>query len=274
MTGQWIDTNGERFKSWVELYVLIKTILKSWQGFIDIFNDYEAECHECKNERDDLQNFSLQLVSSVIPSLPIIEFPKLPDIVLDLHNIRIGMDVYVPDFQFSPRPLVLPTLPDLVLPDSLDLNAGVGIGLPEIPVLPTLEFPEMPDLPSLPTVELPDLPPPPTIPKLFGSVEGMVNIMKLVTKAMCILKNSPFVPEWRAGDQIAFLTERNGYLPTDFIDVNMPQFSYSVISAINVAAYVNLEFETEFLLEAVRNVTAPLDALPGNIANMYQINQI
>lgn len=94
--------------------------------------------------------------------------------------------------------------------------------------------------------------------------------MKLVTKAMCILKNSPFVPEWRAGDQIAFLTERNGYLPTDFIDIQMPQFSYSAISAIKVAAYVNLEFETEFLLEAVRSITAPLNSIGGNVVNMFE----
>lgn len=167
MTGEWIATNGERFKAWVELYVLIKASLKSWQAFIDIFNDYEEECHECKNERHDLQDFSFQLISSVIPSAPIIEFPKFPDIILDLHNIRIGMTVYMPDFQISPRPIVLPTLPELNLPDA----PSADISLPPLPTLPTLEFPEMPELPSLPTVELPDLPPPPQIPELFGSVE-------------------------------------------------------------------------------------------------------
>ena len=51
LTGGWINKNGKRFKAWVELYVLIKAILKSWQALIDIFLDYEAECHECKNER-------------------------------------------------------------------------------------------------------------------------------------------------------------------------------------------------------------------------------
>lgn len=60
------------------------------------------------------------------------------------------------------------------------------------------ELPELPELPALPSVELPDLPPPPKIPKLFGPVEAVLNIGKLVTKAMCIMKQSPFVPEWRA----------------------------------------------------------------------------
>jgi len=97
----------------------------------------------------------------------------------------------------------------------------------------------------------------------------MLNIIKLITKAMCFLKQSPFVPEWRAGDQIAFLTERNGYLPTDFIDIQPPAFSYSMVSAIKVTTYVNLEFEMEFLLEAVKAITAPIDDMTNNIVNMF-----
>lgn len=265
---QWISSNGERFKAWVELYVLIKAILKSWQLFIDVFSDYEAECHECKNERQDLQDFTFQLISAVIPSAPIIQFPKWPDIILDLHNIRAGLTVYIPDFDINLRPIVLPSLPALTLPDL----PTAWFSLPELPVLPGYELPELPELPSLPTVELPNLPPPPKIPKLFGAVEGILNIIKLITKAMCILKQSPFVPEWRAGDQIAFLTERNGYIPTDFIDVKPPEFSYSAISAIKVTTYVNLEFEMEFLLEAIRTITAPIDNVSNNISNLLNIS--
>jgi len=264
---EWIATNGERFKAWVELYILIKAVLKSWQLFIDVFTGYEEQCHECKNERQDLQNFLFQLISAVIPSPPVIEFPKWPDIILDLHNVRAGINVYLPDFQVNLRPIVLPTLPALNLPRI----PKVGVSLPELPLLPRFEIPELPELPSLPTVELPDLPPPPKIPKLFGAVEAVLNIMKLVTKVMCILKNSPFVPEWRAWDQIAFLTERNGYLPTDFINIRPPAFSYSMVSAIKVTTYVNFEFEMEFILEAVKAITAPLDDATNNIVNMFDI---
>ena len=165
--GEWINTNGERFKAWVELYMLIKAILKSWQLFIDVFNDYDAECHECKNERQDLNTFVFRLISAVIPSPPIIEFPKWPDIILDLHNVRAGLNLYLPDFGINLRPIVLPNLPELKLPDV----PTVGFSLPELPILPEIKLPELPDLPSLPTIELPDLPPPPKIPKLFGAVE-------------------------------------------------------------------------------------------------------
>lgn len=245
----------------------MKAILKSWQLLLDVFNGYEEECHECKNERQDLQGFIFRLISAVIPSPPIIQFPKWPDIILDLHNIRAGMTIYMPDFQMNLRPIVLPTLPKLSLPRV----PTAGVSLPSLPTLPRFTIPELPELPSLPTVELPDLPPPPKIPALFGSVEAILNIAKLVTKVMCILKGSPFVPEWRAGDQIAFLTERNGYLPLDFIDIQPPAFSYSAISAIKISAYVNLEFEMDFIVEAVRAITAPLDKMTNNIVNMFQM---
>ncbi len=268
MLSWWISFNGERFKSWVELYVLIKAILKSWQLVIDVFIDYEAECHECKNERQDLIWGTFQLVSAIVPKPPIIQFPKWPDIIMDLHNIRAGLVIYLPDFSINPRPIVLPTLPALRLPDT----PNASLSLPALPLLPTFTIPTLPDLPTLPTVELPNLPPPPKIPKLFGAVEGVLNILKLVTKAMCILKTSPFVPEWRAWDQIAYITERSWYLSTDFIDLSFPQFSYPFVDAIKVTSYVNLEFETEFITEAVRNIAAPLDTFTNDIVNMFNIN--
>ncbi|MDR0771897.1 MAG: hypothetical protein LBF15_02345 [Candidatus Peribacteria bacterium] len=50
----------------------------------------------------------------------------------------------------------------------------------------------------MPTINLPDLPPPPTLPKMLASLEVMLDVLRLVTKMMCFLKTSPFVPEWRA----------------------------------------------------------------------------
>ena len=77
------------------------------------------------------------------------------------------MTVYMPDFEINMRPIVLPALPSLALPDVPSL----GFSLPPLPLLPSFELPELPDLPTLPSVELPNLPPPPKIPELFGSVE-------------------------------------------------------------------------------------------------------
>jgi hypothetical protein len=263
----WIGSNWERFKAWVELYILIKAILKSWQLLIDVFVDYEAECSECKNERWDLMEFIWKMISAVIPSIPVIQFPKWPDIIMDLHNIRAGLVITLPEFTFGTRPILLPTLPNLYLPDV----PTISINLPEIPVLPTIDIPELPDLPGLPTVELPNLPPPPTLPKMFASLEGILEILKAITKAMCILKTSPFVPEWRAWDQIAFLTERSWYLPTDFIDLSLPQFSYPFVDAIKVTTYVNLEFETDFITELARQVTMPLTTFSNDFTQILNL---
>jgi hypothetical protein len=116
ITAGWLDRNGKRFKSWVELYMLIKAILKSWQLLIDLFIDYESECQECKNERNDLLNFEFKLIDMIIPKIPVIKFPKWPDIILDLHNIRASINIKLPDINLNKRIVNLPTLPKLKLP--------------------------------------------------------------------------------------------------------------------------------------------------------------
>ncbi len=262
----WLWRNGKRFKAWVETYLLVKAILKSWQILADLFIDFDAECHTCKNERNDLLYFELKLVSFIIPKIPVIQFPKWPDIILDLHNIRLSIDISIPEFKVNKRPIVLPTLPKLYLPDVPNIN------IKPLPLLPSFEIPELPDLPSLPKVELPNLPPPPKLPKIFVSIEGVVNILKLVAKALCILKKSPFVPEWRAWDQIAFLTERNWYLPTDFIDITLPQYSYPFVDAIKVTTWVNFEYDTEFLTEMARAIVKPINDFTNNIVNLFAID--
>ncbi|MFC1797772.1 hypothetical protein ACFLY2_00910 [Patescibacteria group bacterium] len=78
---------------------------------------------------------------------------------------------------------------------ALNLNLTESL---TIPILPTIEIPQLPDIPSLPTINLPDLPPPPKLPKMFAEIGVVLDIVKLITKAMCILKTLPIAPEWRA----------------------------------------------------------------------------
>nr|MDD3720153.1 VCBS repeat-containing protein [Candidatus Gracilibacteria bacterium] len=264
--GGWLGTNGERFKAWVQAYILIKAVLKSWQLLVDVFNDYEVSCKQCKNERQDLMTFMWKLISMVVPKIPVIQFPKWPNIILDLHNIKAGLIIALPDFKFNVRPIVIPTLPKLYLPLVPDIN----IVLPTIPILDSLELPTLPDLPTLPKIELPDLPPPPKLPKLLGSIEGVLNILKIITKVQCILKSSPLVPEWRAGDQIAYISERQGFLPFDFIDVSLPQFSFPFVDAIKITTYVNFEMETDFVTEMARQSVAPINTFTNNIINLFR----
>jgi len=135
-----------------------------------------------------------------------------------------------------------------------------------LPGLPNL--PALPELPSLPKIMLPDLPPPPTIPKLFGYIEIFLNILKLIKKILCILRINPFIPEWWAGAQIAILTERQGKLPIDFLDISLPQFGFSSIDAIKVSTYVYLEFEADFIVEFARAILDPINQFGTDFSHL------
>lgn len=268
MMGGWISDNGKRFRTWVELYILIKAILTGWQTIPDLFTGYEKECATCANERHDLKQFMFKLISAIIPKIPIIQFPKWPDIWLDLHNIRGGLNILMPEYHFNFVPMILPQLPKLVLPDV----PTIGIGLPSLPLLPRLpDLPDLPDLPSLPNIKLPDLPPPPTIPKLFGGIAAVLEIFKIVAKILCLMRFNPFVPEWRAGDQIAQITERNGTLPFDFLNIEFPNFSLSFIDAIKVTTYVNLELDIDFIVAMSKATLEPLNQFTNDFTNMGAI---
>lgn len=256
MTGGYISENGKRFRAWVELYVMLKAIMKSWQLMVDLFYQHTSDCGVCRNERYDLKHFIFKIISAVIPKIPIIKFPKWPDIILDLHNIRLGLRILMPEFDFHVSPFVLPHLPNLRLPNV----PGLGIGLPTLPAPPNFpKLPDLPDLPSLPTIKLPDLPPPPKIPKLFAAIQGVLQILKLVSKILCILRKNPFVPEWRAGDQIAQITERQGKMPLDFFNIEFPNFSLAFVDAIRVTTFVNVEFQVDFILEMAKSTFQPIN---------------
>lgn len=265
LMGGWIYDNGVRFKTWIEFYMLIKAILKSWQPLVDLFTDYKAQCGTCRNERYDLKHLMFKLISAVVPKIPIIQFPKWPDIVLDLHNIRLGLKIIMPEFAFTFTPIVIPHIPELHLPKTPSLGLSLP-GLPKLPQIP--ELPNLPDLPSLPEIKLPDLPPPPKVPKLFSSISAILSIFKIVAKILCIMRTNPFVPEWRAGDQIAQMTERSGTLPLDFLNMEFPNFPVSFIKAITVTTFVNLEFQADFILEMAKATAEPINQFTSNVTNI------
>lgn len=102
--------------------MLIKAIAESWQPVLDIFTDTSKQCGVCRNQRYDLTYWKFKMISAVIPSIPVIKFPRWPNIVLDLSDVQLGINIAVPDFQFNLTPIKLPNLPSLALP-----NFGVGV---------------------------------------------------------------------------------------------------------------------------------------------------
>lgn len=217
----------------------------------------------CRNERYNAQYYKIKLISAIIPDLPIIKFPRWPDVILDLHDIRIGLHIAVPDFRFRLNPIRLPELGALNLPNASHLS----LSLPNIPDLPKLpELPDLPDLPSLPKVSLPNLPPPPKLPKIFGSVSSFLSIAKTLSKLYCYYQKTALVPEWNVGDVIAERTERQGTLPMDFLNLQFPNISVSSIKNIVVSSHVNFEVETDFLAQFARNAVKPINNFTADIS--------
>jgi hypothetical protein len=91
----------------------------------------------------------------------------------------------------------MPSVPSLSLP-SITECLNFNINIPKLPSLPMIKIPELPDLPPIPKLSLPDLPPPPKLPQMTANFDVILDIMKLLTKAMCIIKKLPFFPEVRA----------------------------------------------------------------------------
>lgn len=262
----WIKENWEIFKKWVELYITVKAIIKTWQWFIDIFYWYEQQCKECKNERFDLISYSFE---SILPKIPVIKFPKWPDVIFDLHNIRAWISLTVPTFNIELESILLPELPKLYLPEVPSVNLELQIKIPEIWLLPEIEIPVLPDIPSLPSIRLPNLPPPPKLPALFNWIEVFLDLMKLLTSVMCILKFMPFVPEWRAWDQIAFLTETAGTIDLNFMfDLTIPEPAISYVDAIKISTFVNYEQNFDQFIIATRNfVDTKINTIWSNLTN-------
>ncbi|MBC7503535.1 VCBS repeat-containing protein [Candidatus Gracilibacteria bacterium] len=261
ITGGWLRDNGVRFRKWAELFVLIKAIADGWQPLLDIFADTSATCSVCRNERNNLQYWKFKLLSMLIPSIPVLKFPKWPDIVLDLSDIRLGINISMPNFIPRISPIRLPNLPNLSIG-----SIGASLDLPAIPILPALPpLPDLPDLPSLPRIKLPDLPPPPKIPKIAGSITAFLSIMKLISKMYCYYQKTVLIPEWQVGDVIAQRTERQGTLPFDFINLDMPQFSLPSIKEIRVASHVNYELRSDFISEFARSIVKPINSFQTDI---------
>ena len=243
----------------------MKTIVATWQPFLDIWREKDRTCAVCQNQRWDLNYWKFKLLSAVIPSFPILQFPRWPDIILDLSDIRLGILIRVPDFRFNITPIRLPDLPSLGLPGlpSLSLNLP---GLPRIPSPPNL--PDLPDLPSLPRISLPNLPPPPKLPKLFGAVSVAINIFKLLVKIQCYMEKTVLIPEDYVGATIAQRTDRQGTLPFDFLNLQFPQIAIPGIKEIRVSTHVNFELKSDFIVEFARNAVKPINRLNTDFAKI------
>ncbi|MDH5596755.1 MAG: VCBS repeat-containing protein, partial [Candidatus Peregrinibacteria bacterium] len=225
MMGGWMATIRQQMISWAEMILTIAAIIDNIEQLFDLFVDFDDSCNICTNER--YANFGwFGLLGLLLPDIPIIEFPKIPDIVLDMSDMEALIDIDLPILNLRTIPIPLPPIPYITLPDLPSIDAFLS--LPPLPILPRLpELPDLPKLPPIPTIDLPTLPPPPKLPDLGESFDLIIPLIEKVLKIWCMMKKSfAPVPEMMLNDQISLLTNRPDYLiPLDVLKVQLPNFA-------------------------------------------------
>lgn len=225
MMGGYMATLQQQMVAWAEMILTISEVVKNIKDLFNVFTSFDSTCDTCMNER--YANFGWwSLLGLLLPEIPVIQFPKIPDIVLDLSNIDLMMDVELPVLNIRPEPIPLPPLPYVSLPDLPNVN--IFLQMPALPILPALpQFPPLPDLPPLPVVDLPTLPPPPKLPDVGKGFEAILPLIEKILQTWCIMKKSfAPIPEQALSSQITLLTNRPAYLtPLDLLKVELPKIA-------------------------------------------------
>lgn len=283
LSGRWLVKNKLRYMKWVELFETLPEIMKAFQTLPKIFNGYQSYCETCRAGNYDSSSFVVNIMGKFLPEIPVIKFPRLPDITLDISQINAAIVVKVPEIVIKPIDIRFPTIPNLALPRTPDIN--YKLNFPDIPELPTFEIPKLPDFPGIPLPKLPDLPPPPLLPSFmadFGSISKVIE-KGLYLYCLIIRKGIFIYPEMTAMSTVETLTARSLQpLSMDFLSKSYPDIQVPYVSEIKVTSEVNLEQNLdilskpleEFIKELNKKVTWFLNSLnPELDANFDFLNQ-
>lgn len=276
--------NRLRVVKWQETYRLIKQILENWQLLPDIFTQYRNACTTCRNDRGNYMDCKMTIwkfvLAPVFNNLPIIPFPKWPDIVVDVSNINTVVDIHIPSPHFIPQAVVLPKPRPFQIPD-IDYETGLAdlssdqieahfekdldLHIPKLPALPQVpDF--LPKLPNLPLPQLPDIPPPPKIPKIAGALTTVLKVGKVVLKVWCLYKKGiPLIPEQNVKGVVEYQTERSNFIKADFLDVFIPEPKLPYVDQIRVDAFVNFTFNVDALRTAMSKLAQPFNRMVTNL---------
>jgi hypothetical protein len=52
----------------------------------------------------------------------------------------------------------------------------------------------------------------------------------------------------------------------------LPEFSFPFVDAIEVVAYVNFEFETDFITELAEQLVQPINSFTNDFTNIFKIS--
>ncbi len=218
----WLQVNANRYSAYVDAIILMIWIIETWQPVIDFSINWKTKCGKCRVDNYDYYSCKLSLLCVDLPVFPIPPF-KIPDIYIDLSQIRLGIDILLPKFVFLPEKIYFPVLPDL--PDPRNFELEIDVEIPDIPQLslpPPL--PQLPDITLEANIELPNLPPAPEIPDLIPSVKKVIDIADIIGTFFCIFKWWIWlVTEQWVKSRIEQLTQRTWSVsPFDSISITLP----------------------------------------------------
>ena len=236
----WYKRNRKIVKKYYEFYYTLKGFLELMKDFTLIYEGYQKWCEPCKSNTY-LSNFSLaKIFFSLIPTPPIVEMPKVPDLVFDLSDVQFWVEIPIPDLNFKVKELIF----DLDLPPLEIWNLKLPT-LPHFPQLP--ELPELPELPSIDVPKLPDLPPPPKLPELPWILSDISESVRLAFKLYCLIFDQwLFIyEEWQIKQIVEWLTSRSSsiMLPADFNFLQIPNATYKTIKEVNVSTHFQYQIE-------------------------------
>jgi len=278
--GGYFKKQVQRIKGWTDLIKQIKKILQIWEEINKIMEQYMKGCDSCSSDRYSLFQNLITLITGVIPEIPIIPFPKLPDFYFDFSKVQLGYKIIWPDVTFKTESIILPDIPPLKLPDLPDLpeiNIGVetGINLPKIPMLPELpNLPELPDLPPIPMPQLPDIPKPPKIPPIADSIKAVLSVIAKIIKLICMLKKAILpISQDNLKTHIEALSARplSTVFPMDMsFKFQTPSISYPFVEKIKVTSKVDFRVETEKMYDIVNKIAEVWNSIVTDITNFPQ----
>ncbi len=255
-TGGYIKRQEKIIRSWMKAIQEVTRAFKSWQALLDLQLDYQQSCDKCKNDRFSKLGLLMQLFVA-IPDPPIIPLPKWPDIIVDLSNVKTGVNIVWPDVVFRPQPIILPNLPEITLPDiipEITISFDYKLDLPDLSKIKFM-IPDLPDLPPLPLPKLPDLPRPPKIPALPNLVVKLAASLKPIFKILCLLKNGLIpINEASLATEIETLTQPNIKVVLPIIKnlaMQWPPIQYDYVREVRLNTKLSFDIDTSFIYIAV-----------------------
>lgn len=267
--------NKNRVKAWITAIQNIVKSVATWKDLLNLSVSYQESCDKCTTSRLSLTELMMKMFVT-IPSPPIVDLPKWPDIVIDISNIQAGVTLYFPEFIFEPEPLTLPKIPQISIPDLSHFTKPeffAAISFPEIPVLPEIPMlPELPALPGLPLPKLPDIPPPPDFPELPQGLTITSRVLQKVIKIICLVKNG-FTPvnESQLKTKVEELTARSSdiILPIDkSVTFQSPDLVIDLFDRIEINTKVNIQVDDGIIQKGIEALVDGVNTLTDEIVNL------